>query len=126
MSSKPKPGFMRPRANRDEMAARIQRVREMLAAGAKVKDIASELDVSRAAVYRIIQDHADLQINRATDPVSLCGTLGRLRATLEAQDRGFLNWIANNRVEGTTVAEFLVSCAVDAYHDETSETAAAA
>lgn len=125
MHEYPSRAFVRPKPTREQMAARIDTVRNRLSEGAAVREIAAELDVDRAAVYRIINNNPDLEINRKTDPVSLCGTLGGIRAALEGQHPEFLAWVASSKPEGVSVAEFLVSCAVDVYHEDSESDSSA-
>lgn len=47
--------------------------------------------------------------------------IGTLRESFNSVDAEVVRWIVENTPNGATVAEFLIACAVDQYHDEAGE-----
>ena len=47
--------------------------------------------------------------------------IGSFHKALHGQERAFVEWLIGEVPEGSTVAEFLVSVAVDAYNEETGQ-----
>lgn len=63
--------------------------------------------ISRRTLYNRLQDKTV--------------SMGGLNEPIGTQGRAFAMWLLSQAPEGTTIAELLVSIAVDAYNDETKE-----
>jgi hypothetical protein len=104
---------------------RKARIALLLAEGKQPGEIAGEVGLAVHYTREIIRTdpilRAAYQENRKREvPI---GPIGPMTPTVRAQPVEFQEWIARTKPEGTTLAEFLVSFAVDAFHEETdSET----
>lgn len=120
MTPRPNTSNYKGRATVEEIEHRLKLLPVYLAEGLSAKQVAARLKCSKEWVYEAVRRDPKLRLNRPNDPIRMCGPKGTINKVLEGQDPAFLAWIADNRPEGITVAEFLVSCAIDAFHDETS------
>ena len=105
-------------------AAHVLLIHDGFKAGKGIAQIARENGVDPHRLYRLSRD-CDIRNPLGTNPINYLGALGKIRPALDLQSREFLDWFVANQVEGVSPAEFLVSCAVDAFHEEKAKKEAA-
>jgi len=92
----------------------------LLAEGFPVAVVAQKLNVGVSAIYKTVRDDPDLNLRRSTFGMAHhIGRIGRISDALAREPEEFIAWVKANVPEDGTVAEFLVSCALDSYLEET-------
>lgn len=106
-----------------EMEVRRAAIRELFGKGHSTGEVATILGIPRRAVYRVVYADRTVRPSRAvTFRKARSHTkvpLGNLGMVIERQPENFHRWVLKSLPEGVSVAEFIVSCAVDAFHEET-------
>lgn len=103
-----------------EAQERVKQFKPLLAAGMSGVEIAKEVGLSRSQVSKIL---CEARENGWLDPKEIAYVfhstrLGGIGAPLRNQPTEVQRWICEQIPEGGTVAEFAVSCMVDAYYEE--------
>lgn len=108
------------RATPEEYAKRGETIRRLVDQGWSTKEIAAHLDVGADRVRAQIRESDGLQTprQRHPNPRRLDGKIGKLRTVLNAQTSEFMAWVDRSKPDDLTYSEFVVACAVDAFHEE--------
>lgn len=110
------------RASREELAERRTRIEKMLKDGKGPGPIADLLGVSNTRIRETIRNDKDLTTlfqAQKKEEVQL-PPIGAVIVAARNEDAAFQTWLRDNVPVGSTLAEFLISVAVDAYQDETA------
>lgn len=111
----------RPKATPAEMEARVEEAQALFGSGLRPAEVAARLGVSRRAVYHLLYTRPHVRPRkRASFAAARRGSetpIGRLDAVIESQPEAFQKWLLGSIPEGASLAEFVVSCAVDAFHE---------
>jgi transposase len=115
------PKAQRRRATPDELKQRKRDIVALLEQGFPVADIARKLNIGQSRIYEMIRKDPKLKLRRSPFGMGKhIGRIGRTSDALARESEEFLTWIKTNIPEGGTVSEFLVSCALDAFQEETA------
>jgi transposase-like protein len=99
---------------------RVEQIRPYLASGMPAAAIARRLGLSESRVSRVINEARENGwLPRQTEASVFEGTrIGAVWTPLASQPVEVQEWVRDQIPEGGTVAEFAVSCMVDAYYEE--------
>jgi len=111
------------RATPEELKAREAVIGRMIEAGVSVPKIAQELGLGYTRIYDQIRRSPNLKMPPAVgpNPRRPGRRIGSVRQAITKQPVPFQNWLEDTLPVGVSFAEYIVSMAVDAYHDEVEE-----
>lgn len=109
------------RANSEARKLRSQEIFKLVDLGLNGPAIAKKMNVSNSTVYDTLRAAGvrTKQVQSAPALRRRVGKTGYLAEAVAAQGADFESWVVRSVPEGSSIAEFVVSCAVDAFNEET-------